>query len=157
MRACVYLPLCPLPRSLFRSIDLGGVTAVTRFEIPRSFTTRRGVSLTIARRRLISRGPRLRARRIAQQASKRNCDCNDPCPRTIKGRRYQRPGREIASSPSAASSRALGEISIPPLPFSLLLLAVARANPPRCVRSSVRPFVASPDRHARGESANYDD
>ena len=66
VRACVYLPLCPLPRSLFRSIDLGGVTAVTRFEIPRSFTTRRGVSLTIARRRLISRGPRLRARRIAQ-------------------------------------------------------------------------------------------
>lgn len=68
-RACVraYMykraSLPPSPRSLFRSIDLDGVTAVTRFEIPRSFTTRRGVSLTIARRRLISRGSRLRASR----------------------------------------------------------------------------------------------
>lgn len=61
----------------------------------RSLMTRRGGLLTIARRRLISQGSRLRAAlaRISQPTSRaprrnRNRDCNDPCQRgTVKGRR----------------------------------------------------------------------
>lgn len=67
-------------------------------EIPaRSLMTRRGGSLTIARRRLISRGSRLRAAfarsHLSQPTTRaprrnRNRDCNDPCRRgTVKGRR----------------------------------------------------------------------
>lgn len=129
------------PRSLFRSIDLGGVTAVTRFEIPRSFTTRRGVSLTIARRRLISRGPRLRARRIAQQASKRNCDCNDPCPRTVKGRRYQTRNRFFFVRGFFPRSRP-PQISIPSLSSFLGPPVGRRSAQPSSLRAAcVRWFV----------------
>ena len=151
-------------RRLFRSIDLASVTAVTRFEIPRSFTTRRGVSLTIARRRLISQGSRLRARCIAQQAPQRNCDCNDPCPRTVKGR-----PKRIASSSSSQAAARLVLAFLPPwngylfpsLPYLVLLLVDSlgsrdRTGQPFCY-ALVRSLVASPDRHARGESANYDD
>lgn len=111
---------------------------MTRFEIPRSFTTRRGVSLTIARRRLISRGSRLRARCIAQQAPQRNCDCNDPCPRTVKGR-----PKRIASSSSSQAAARLVLAFLPPwngylfpsLPYLVLLLVdsldpgIVPANP----------------------------